>query len=329
MIRAWCVRETSAWIARRPSFAAIAPHLRALNDQRGDLTLFEITPDRVAIVPRSGGWQPDPTSPLGRRSVMYRDFLQAVIQRDRLGIHTMIAMCMGDGAIESSLAPTFSFQKPAGSTSILMPDIDFLHSNFYESPDTRDHMRYIAKSPSAVFTGSTTGQHVLTLDMVRSLSLPRLHSAIYFKDSPYVEFDLPNIVQCDSPETRDAIMALAVPSHRRSWREQFGYRFLISMDGNGASCSRVVIALRSNSVLLKYNSDNILFYFSEMIPWRHYLPVSTDEDVERIIEMERTQPGLFRDVAEQGKEFYRKHLTRSSVFDYTSTLLRTYAELFA
>jgi hypothetical protein len=101
------------------------------------------------------------------------------------------------------------------------------------------------------------------------------------------------------------------------------------MDGNGATCSRVAIALASNCALLKYDSPHHLHYFSEMIPWRHYIPIATDREVEEIVALERRSPGLFRSVAEQGKAFHRSHLRRRSVLLYTASLLRAYAEVFA
>ena len=88
------------------------------------------------------------------------------------------------------------------------------------------------------------------------------------------------------------------------------HKFIISMDGNGATCGRVAIALKSNSALLKYNSRHVLYYFRHLIPWRHYIPIDKDSDVEDIIRMELDNPGLFRFVASEGREFAERYLAK-------------------
>jgi hypothetical protein len=115
---------------------------------------------------------------------------------------------------------------------------------------------------------------------------------------------------------------------RMTWAEQLQYRFILSMDGNGATCSRVVIVLLSNSVLMKYNSDDVLFYFGGLQPWLHYIPLASDEDVERIIDIERRQPEQFEQMAVSGQLFARKYLNKAAVYHYTAMLLRLYSECF-
>jgi hypothetical protein len=111
-----------------------------------------------------------------------------------------------------------------------------------------------------------------------------------------------------------------------SWEEQLRRRFILSMDGNGATCSRVVITLLSNSVLLKYDSDDILYYFGGMQPWVHYVPVTHDNDVEKIIDLEARNPARFEQIAAAGQKFAMTYLTRDRVYEYTKILLMLYAE---
>ncbi|HXR36956.1 MAG TPA: glycosyl transferase family 90 [Candidatus Binataceae bacterium] len=166
-------------------------------------------------------------------------------------------------------------------------------------------------------------------EVVRNLTLPRLRAAVYFKDNPDVQFHLPRLVQCDSEETKDLLCAMGFGSDNWvDWRAQFGHRFIISMDGNGATCSRVFVTLRSNSVLLKYASPHQLHYFSGLIPWTHYIPIDSDEDVNQIVHIEQKCPGFFRHIAEQGQAFANRYLTRWQAMKYTGWLLRMYASSF-
>lgn len=328
-VRAWCLKEMAHWRARRPDFASAVEQFRAWNDTTQDLYLFEIANRRVSIVEkRVPPSNADLAKDLLSRADRYRRLFQAVIDAHAPTLSTMLAVGVADGTDVRGDAPVFAFQKRVGEDVILLPDIDILAYGFFEAPLYRDEIGFGGKATSAVFTGSTTGARI-TMDIVRNLALPRLRAARHFSGSPDVAFDLPNIVQCDTPETTAALKALGLPSRPRSWPEQFRHKFLLSMDGNGATCSRVAIALKSNSVLLKYDSPNQLYYFSELIPWRHYVPIATDQQVEEIVALERRSPGLFRSVADQGKEFFERYLRRERVYLYTAALLSEYVQIFA
>jgi hypothetical protein len=114
-----------------------------------------------------------------------------------------------------------------------------------------------------------------------------------------------------------------------TWLEQLENKFIISLDGNGATCSRVVIALLSNSVLLKYESKNILFFFGGLQPWLHYIPIASHNHVEIIMDIETLHPERFEQIASNGAEFARTYLNRAAIYSYTAILLQLYAESFA
>ena len=167
----------------------------------------------------------------------------------------------------------------------------------------------------------------ITLSVARDLSLPRLRAAGFFQGNERVDFRLPHIVQVTEQEAQALLETM--PFCRKpflSWEEQLRRQFILSMDGNGATCSRVVIALLSNSVLLKYDSDDILYYFDGMRPWVHYVPVTSDSDVEKIIDLEARNPARFEQIAAAGRKFAMTYLTRDRVYEYTKILLMLYAE---
>jgi hypothetical protein len=104
--------------------------------------------------------------------------------------------------------------------------------------------------------------------------------------------------------------------------------FLLSVDGNGATCSRIVSALKSNSVLIKYESDSILYYFSALEPGSHFISVNADRDVEGILDQFDLDPQPFYQIAAKSRSFYENYLTRDKVVEYTGRLLRAYAEVY-
>jgi hypothetical protein len=90
-----------------------------------------------------------------------------------------------------------------------------------------------------------------------------------------------------------------------------------------------VIALKSNSVLLKYKSENLLYYFRHLQPWLHYVPVETDSDINGILEMEQSSPAFFESIAENGRQFAATYLSPDAVFAYMVELFKVYGQCFS
>ena len=139
-------------------------------------------------------------------------------------------------------------------------------------------------------------------------------------------FVLPNIVQVADAETYDHLVGLGLGDRRIEWREQAGCKYLISMDGNGATCSRVAAALKSNSVLLKYDSPYQLFYFKGLRSWDNFIPVQEDQDVLDIMALGARRPRKMASVAKRGRRFYARFLNRPFCELYVAELLKAYSD---
>ncbi|HLY46515.1 MAG TPA: glycosyl transferase family 90 [Stellaceae bacterium] len=324
----WAVKHAAFWQAERPERERVREKLASLNREQPDSLLLRIAAGTVTRAAK-----PPPLSPsatVQRRFTMYQDFIAAVVRQYCPDLHCELLVDVGDLRGPDQSAPIFAFQKPRFGTSFLLPDVDFLGFEFYENnPLIDDRLPFEEKQCSAIFAGSTTGAPLIDAGIARSLTMPRLRAARYFRDHDAVRFALTNIVQCDSPETINILACQGFSGARIGWHEQFRHKFLISMDGNGAACSRVAIALRSNCVLLKYESPHELYYFAGLQPWVHYIPIQQDRDVIWVIEAERRRPGIFKHIAESGKEFSENFLTRESAMEYTALTLRLYDACFA
>jgi hypothetical protein len=236
---------------------------------------------------------------------------------------------MCDGAARHPFLPTFCFQKTGLMQQILLPDIDFLHYDFYSDGELNDTVDYKRKTDTAIFVGATTGA-TITEDMATSLSIPRLDAARYFATSPNVSFLLPSIVQCESEQAREVLASKSFcQGDKVSWPDQFKHKFLLSIDGNGATCSRVVVAMKSNSILMKYNSPWKLYYFDYIKPFIHYLPISDHGDVGALIDRERRSPGYWSGVSSAAGEFAHRFLGRDEVEFYMASLLIIYDYCFS
>lgn len=324
ILHGWAMRQIGHWPRKTISSTEMAGRLAECARRDKSTFIFDIKGGEVFVSSDLNGRATgaDPAA----RPVNYQQFLQAVVKNYCPDLETRIAIFLADRGVPDADVPIFSFQKPYDSRAVLMPDIDLLVGGFDTIAGFRDPFTYMDKSCTATFAGSTTGA-MINEQTAHEMSLPRLRSAMFFRDHPAVDFRLPAIVQANAAAT--AILrgkgigdGVTVP-----WKEQCRHRFLISMDGNGAACSRVLLCLLSNSVLLKYHSPHELHYFDGMRPWRHYLPVQRDEDVLSFIEMERRQPGMFAEIARAGHNFALTFLARDPAMRYTAELLQQYARI--
>lgn len=319
-IHAWAMSEIMPWRMRCLA-ADVVPDAAAQLSAARNMFKFTIREGRISVEPISSQLAEVVAD---RRSRTYLGFFQEVLRAYPSVPDTMFFVCVGDMAQPGFDTPFFQFQKPAGSSSILLPDVEFIELEYCHQPALTDNIPYSKKALSAIFVGGTSGQ-LNTVETVRNPVAQRLRAAKYFRGHPDVHFLLTSLAQCEDTEAEQALRDLGFGGPRIPWPEQFQHKFIISVDGNGATCSRVAIALKSNSVLLKYDSPHHLYYFRGLLPWRHYIPISIDSDIENIVMIEQECPNTFASIAEEGRSFAETYLTRPRVLQYAAEVLTGYA----
>jgi hypothetical protein len=326
-------QQTAAWKAR-PLLTPekLTQALRELNAQSTSVFIVSIRGQKVRLWEKRQFSFPADEAQFRmaeqqsflKRAMLYRAFFEAVLSRARARFSLDFALDVTDLAQDSNNLPIFSFQKRRGAHNPLLPDVDFFHSKWYQKE--HDALDYQAKTNTACFVGSSTGDWH-TVESIRKLESRRLQMANHFHQHPSVTFLIANATQCLSEEAKTLLMEQPYFSSHVSWEEQLRHRFLIVMDGNGATCSRLVKGLMSNSVVVKFDSPHELYYFSALEPGRDYLLIEKEADLERILEREATHPGSFNETAQHGQQFAKKYLTMTSVMDYTALLLKSFAAL--
>ena len=274
--------------------------------------------DKPQIVPDQPAFASDP--PL-KRALIYLGLFASVARRLPRSPRFLLALDVSDTPWDHSAAPVFSFQKRARAPNILVPDVDLLLERYvFSTFKNTDNVPFARKSNTAMFVGSSTGG-IITEEAVKERSLPRLRSALYFRGNARVTFALPNLVQCATPEVEAELRRIGFGTGAANWKEHFRHRFLLSMDGNGATCARVAIALKSRCVLVKYESIYVLHYFSGLRPWQHYVPVERDENVEQVLDAAERDPAIFEEIARQSRRFALTFLNRRAIEAYVEELL--------
>ena len=321
----WAQAQVLPWAAAvNLSAAEYAARLDDVNARRHNVIVYDIADGAVNVREKHVHHPLEFNRRIEQARVsLYRDLLLEASAQAGLTAPLSIAVGVGDFVTEVPPdLPLFGLQKRRGDLPMLLPDVEFVENSYY----TREHSDLFtdeAKVNQVVFSGASTGR-VLAPDDVAHDRGERLRYAAHFVGSPFVKFTIGLAAECTSPEAVQALEAKPYFSNV-NWHEQLRSRYIFSMDGNGATCSRVIRTLRSRSVLLKLKSENELFYFSGLIPWRHYIPV------DRLEELETLAPRLTRtdfpsgDIADAANVFCAVNLTRARVIAYTGELIGRFA----
>ncbi len=331
LARTWAAQELAPWRGQGLTSAGVTAAIDSAVAAHGSMFRYDVYGGQVTCRPKTPaeiGLEAEPAilGLVGKRAEAYRRLLQDSLPPGAAGRDFSLAVELSDLPPACPGLPFFAFQKRRGEPCLLLPDVDLLEFDFFDHRTWIDRLSYRRKRNQAIFVGSTTGE-TLTLEKVAALATPRLRAAQAFRDSSRVVFKLPNVVQCDTGETAAAVKALGFGEDFVSWREQLGYRHILSMDGNGATCSRVAIALLSRSTLLRYGSEYELFYFKGLKPWVHFIPIARDAEVEAIVADSAENPRRYARLAREGRRFFRRHLRRAPCRRYVAALLQGYVEM--
>ena len=325
-LRDWCSEQFLPWEYLRLDRSEVSQKMQYLNDVEPNTFVFDIKGTAVSVLEKPRSIQHSSFNESFLRAEIYRDYIEQTLKRADLPFDMRFAFYVGDAAWHGSDFPIFAFQRLIGNNSPLLPDIGLASPVYRHTPD--DPFTYEEKKPLGVFVGSTSGG-IVTVDNIVHQRIPRIRAEAFFRPNPEVTFLLPVITQYDSAEALALLQSMGLGDGRKmTWDEQFAYRFNLSIDGNGPSGSRIVIGLKSNSVLIQYGSPHELFFSRGLQAWKHYVPVAVDADVLPIIRQELRTPGRFKPIAEAGTAFHDRFLTEPAVETYTLLLLKQYQRLF-
>lgn len=323
--------HTEWWENRGPLRSFSKSSALAELNRRSDRTyIFSVRAGKIRIwdkVPRSlavtEARRPGQLRLLARRAGLCRIYLEHVLRMSGSEGSFDFALNVGDRSIDTEAFPVFGFEKHVSGHSILLPDTDFFDYDWYRHDD--DPLAYEAKKIRACFAGASTGGGLLNAEAIRNPHSPRLRAAAYFHGNPDVLFRITAAVRCTSPDVESLLREQPYFGAPVPWREQLRNRFIISMDGNGATWSRMARGLLSNSAVIKFHSPSQLFYFPALEAGREYISVNSEAEVEPIIQKEREQSGAYSHVAQAGHLFAKRFLNAASVFSYTALLMRRIA----
>ena len=223
------------------------------------------------------------------------------------------------------LLPIFHFQKVINGTGILVPY--FSHLNDLETFHS-ESKKFIwsTKRSQAIWRGASTGGsydlsnwHMFPRSkLVHTCSLERMQ---HICDASYYK-----IVQA-TDEAIDVMLKNLTLKDQIPLIEQMRYKYILSLDGNGACAGRFEQLVSGNSLIIKADSDSIEFYYHGLIPHVHYVPVKMDmSDLEEKLGWLTTHDEDVQDIVFNMEE-YATYLSARHVACYVQTLLEKYSGL--
>jgi hypothetical protein len=332
----WVQNQLAPWQHAGLKSEELNQSLDWLNEHCREIFVLDVTHGVVSVLAKKKFFSDLSSAArmdhVAERALVYQGMLQRALTRHGLTLNLRLGLDVADFVPDRSV-PVFSFQTLEGQKNLLLPDVDFSGYNWYPWPlvdpasgRVLDDPPFERKLASAIFAGSSTGKNEpLTVDDVLYAKTPRLYYAKALNGRPNISFKICNAVQCDGPDTEALLQSQEYFSSPISYEKQLQHKFIISIDGNGATCSRVVIALKSNSVLLKFQSPHVLYYFDGLVSGRDYISVKNEHDIESILAEEERRPGAHASIAENGKAFCGKYLTPHAADLYIAKLLTSYA----
>jgi hypothetical protein len=111
--------------------------------------------------------------------------------------------------------------------------------------------------------------------------------------------------------------------------EQFEqYKYFIIVDGNTAASTRSTLILASDAVPLWQETEYAEYFFCNLRPFVHYVPVARNlENLYSVIEWVRQHPVESMEIAKEGQEFAKQHFNTAAVSSYLFELLLQYSKL--
>jgi len=190
-------------------------------------------------------------------------------------------MSMHDGAHRSIGWPILAFsgdkQLVANSQTVLMPDPEAIEGYNLLFDNIRKNLTkysWAQKISKIFWRGKTTG---LIKNMNDLNGFARIRFINYSADLDFVDAGFtgypqlnPEFVNYISTIDRFALKKTVSPA------DSIAYKYLIDIDGNSCSYSRMAWILYSNSVLFKHQSSNIQWYYDRLKPYVHYIPIAED-----------------------------------------------------
>ena len=221
---------------------------------------------------------------------------------------------------------------------LIFPDAFFIKENW--SSRWRDLTARIEKASldnpwdnkinKIFWRGVTTGDFFdYTLENFEKL--PRLAISILSKlypDSIDAKFSSYTLQMTDKNLKKLCELLFGQTPANVSMEDHLKYKYLLSLDGNAATGTRVPWIMLSNSVLVKQDSQKIQWFYSALKPYVHYVPLEHRLlDVFQQIDWMKAHDQEVKQISLNGNNFVKNNLMPDHIDQHIVLLLNEYSSI--
>lgn len=206
------------------------------------------------------------------------------------------------------------------TNTLIMPDSSFLKTNWQnlcnKIIDNREKYSWQNKIAKFFWRGSATGGDY-GVDAISNL--PRLKIAFLSKLYPdIIDAQLVNPIyqQNNSGKKLKNIIDLLFGKDNRKISEidHLKYKYLLSLDGNSATGTRIPWIMLSNSILIKQESKKIEWFYPALKPYIHYIPLKKDlTDLLKLYNWLENNQEQLKNIIKNSNHFVANNLTSNDI----------------
>jgi hypothetical protein len=237
-------------------------------------------------------------------------------------------VCLWDHYEQSSPFPVLVFAKNKAYTGqIQIPDCHAIQRSFHIAKGQLFTdvfpVSWDSKINKLAWRGSTS--QGIQLDKANFQTISRLHLCQLSQAYPHL-IDAGFTLMYQGGDTIPELQPLK--KEFMSWSELVKYKYQIWIDGNSASYSDSGWRFFSNSVVLKPHSENTQWYYQELEPGIHYVPVERNlEDLPEKIQFLQNNDKYAEEISKNALQFANEHLSQDALMRYLYALIWEYSKL--
>lgn len=273
-------------------------------------------------------------------------YLQKIVQKYKIEdvdflVHTVDQLRVDGRGDYLVNVPTFMFFKDLDNdyekSRLLIPEAIILKSSW---PDILDKIKKASekniwqnKIDKIYWRGSTTGDGELDYNLDNINRLPRLSLVILSKLYPNI-IDAKFTFYIEKAFAKDdkilEVLKLLFPEKtmRESEANHIPYKYLISIDGNSCTGTRIPWIMYSNSVLVKQTSNKIEWFYSALKPYVNYVPVNAElTDIFSQFEWMKKHDQEVKQIAINAHDFIAKDLMPEQIEAHMVLILNEYHKI--
>lgn len=209
--------------------------------------------------------------------------------------------------------PTLTFSRTINDPhSFLMPDPAFIGAKGYADEikgnlEFARHLNWKDRKPISFWRGASSG---IGIEGEESwIKTPRAKLCMLAKqlnDPSILDAKFTQLTNLADSPVKSILETIGLVGQYEPFPNFLKYKYLIDVDGYACAWKSFFLKMASQSVVLKIQGDYEQWYYGQILPWIHYIPVSRDmKELPELVSWLRQNDQKCMDIASNGSEVIR------------------------